>query len=225
MMWELCKVGWTLCMGWDMYRDLTCRLLQRVNLVISSTHQDNMVIWPTEEQFWSNDAAPKVRCITCDSDLDLIALSSVYSSPNVKLVMPLLIILEKICILYDFRCEIDFSHLESPNPTRVMLYTLRKVFVIMWLSTPAWGKTYLRKLLLVKCSGFPSGLLFQTRGLFPGKHTHTKSLLMYNYFNTLYPQNLISLYSQHACFPQNLKPNSPSTCTSHVFFPNHKKTP
>ena len=26
----------------------------------------------------------------------------------------------KICILYDFQFEMDFSHHESPNPTRVI---------------------------------------------------------------------------------------------------------
>ena len=49
-------------------------------------------------------------------------------------------------------------------------------------------------------------------GTYSQTNTHTKSLLMHMYFNTLYPQNPNSLYSQHVCFPPKLKLNSLSTC-------------
>ena len=56
-------------------------------------------------------------------------------------------------------------------------------------------------------------------------NTRTKSLLMYTYFNTLYPQTLISLYSQHVCFPQKLKPKLPEHMHLACVFPKTRETP
>ena len=75
----------------------------------------------------------------------------------------------------------------------------------------------LLKLVINQHSVWPVAYYSQLRA-YSQANTDTKSLLMYTYFNTLYPQNLSSLYSQHVCCPQKL---APCIC----FFSKTRETP